>query len=81
MQCGREAIELLLIADAVDLHSPVVFVADPSADADGACARLDEPAESDSLHASGDKPGTRFQSFARHFSLPTIPKRPPRRRR
>ena len=77
---GSEAIELFLIANAIHLDASVIFVAHPSPDTDRVGTGMDKPAESDSLHTSRDKPGTRFQSFPRHFSLRRIRTRlPPRR--
>lgn len=52
----REPIELFGVADGVDLHAPVVFVAHPAAQAEFVRALLDEPAESDTLYPAGNKP-------------------------
>ena len=77
VQKAREPIELLCVADAVDLHSSVVFIPDPPTHAYRVRSVLNEPAEPDALYSSGDEPGTRFQSPPRHVRPRKTPKRPP----
>jgi hypothetical protein len=55
-----ELIQLLGIADGVDLHTAVILVPNPAAKSDPARMLLDKPAESHTLHPAGDKPGSGF---------------------
>jgi hypothetical protein len=48
-------------ADRINLDAAVVFIANPAMHADVARILLHEPAESDALHSSRDKPSARLK--------------------
>lgn len=51
-----QPLQLVCGADRVDLHPAVVFIAHPAAQAEIVRMLLDEPAESDTLYTSRNKP-------------------------
>jgi hypothetical protein len=51
-------IKLIGSADGVDLHPTVILIPDPAADSDAARMLLNKPAESNTLHPTGNKPGS-----------------------
>lgn len=51
-----EFVELIRGACGVNLHAPVIFVANPAAQTDADGVLFDEPAESNTLHAAGNIP-------------------------
>jgi hypothetical protein len=48
--------ELLRSAHRVDLHAAVIFIPDPASNTDALRVTLHEPAKSNALHATGNKP-------------------------
>jgi hypothetical protein len=52
MKERRQPIQLLGASCSINLYTSVVFVPDPSANADGIGARMNEPTEPDALNAS-----------------------------
>ena len=66
-------IELFGIAHGVDLDAAVILIPDPAAEPDAAGVLFDKPAESHTLHAAGDEPGSgldrRFHSAGAAASI------------
>ena len=61
VQEPRQLVELLGGTHRVDLYAAVVLIPDPPAKAEAIRAVFDEPAESDTLHASGHIPAARLE--------------------
>ena len=51
-----EAVELGFGSDGIGLHATIIFVTNPTGDADFACTVYDEPTETDTLDATVHKP-------------------------
>jgi hypothetical protein len=65
MEQGGKLVQLLGSSGCVDLHAAIIFVSYPAAQSQTGSGLLDEPAESDALYATGNKPSA---GLCRHVS-------------
>jgi hypothetical protein len=73
-QEAGEFVQLVSGTRCIDLHPAIVLVADPTPETDKRSVILNEPAESDTLHATGNKPAAPLDLWpGQRFSSASLP--------